>query len=232
MSRLEPLPSVLTGMVEPQDLKRRILQAVQEGYQALAEARGDVTMPEDTFATQRALATAAETLKGYAEAFRAGAAMVAQLQEEELVEAVGEDAGVPREGVTVPDAEGDLRITPKYDNEHQGDVEQLVRVVATEVLGLRYSDRHTDAVDLVRAIVEGDAGDPERLGDQLRDMMTDAMHRLLTLGKFSAQVTKVRTYAAGLSRNGQDHLAAVARSALTKTSVYKGVTVTRKGLEP
>lgn len=231
MSQLEPLPSVLTGMIEPQDLKRRILQAVQEGYETLSKERGNVTVPEDTFATQRALATAGETLKGYAEAFGSGAKMVARLQEEELVEAVGENAGVPREGLTVPDAGGDLRIAPKYENEHGADVDQLIAVIAAEVLETGYSDEHGNVVDLVRAIVEGDAGDPERLADQLQDVLTDAMHRLLTVGKFTPQVTKVRTYAAGLSRNGQDGLAAVARTSLTKRTVYKGVTTTRKGLD-
>lgn len=232
MSQLEPLPAVLTGMIEPHDLRRKILHAVQVGYEALSAERGDVTVPEDTFPTQRALATAAETLKGYAEAFTAGAKMVATLQEEELVEAVGEDAGVPREGITVPDSGGDLRIAPKYENEHGADVDQLIAVVAAEVLETSYSDQHGNVVDLVRAIVEGDAGDPEGLASQLQDVLTDAMHRLLTVGKFTPQVTKVKTYAAGLSRNGQDGLAAVARTSLTKRTVYKGVTTTRKGLEP
>lgn len=232
MSQLEPLPEVLTGMVEPQDLKRRILQAVQEGYQALTEARGPVGMPEDTFDVQRRLGSAGERLKGYAEAFNAGFKMVTTLAEEELVEAVGEQDGVPREGLTVPDAGGDLRIAPRYENEYQGDVEQLASVVAAETLQTAYSPEYPRVVDLVRAIVEGDAGDPERLEEQLHEMLTDTLYRMLTLGKFTPQVTKVKTYAAGLSRNGMDSLAAIARTSLTKTSVYKGVTTVRKGLEP
>lgn len=228
MSQLEPLPAVLTGMIEPQDLKRRILLAVQEGYETLSTARGDVTVPEDTFATQRALAGAGETLKGYAEAFRAGAAMVTKLQEEELVEAVGEDAGVPREGITVPDAEGDLRIAPKYENEYQGDVEQLVALVAAEALT---GPNGRPVADFVRAVVEGDERTPEELEDILHSLVAGSLRRLLRTGKFTPQVSKVKTYAAELSRADRDDLAAVARSSLTKVSVYKGVTTTRKGLE-
>lgn len=229
MSQLEPLPAVLTGMIGPQDLKRRILLAVQEGYETLSAERGNVTVPEDTFPTQRALAGAGETLKGYAEAFRAGAAMVAKLQEEELVEAVGEDAGAPREGITVPDAEGDLRIAPKYENEWQGDVEQLVALVATEALT---GPNGRPVADFVRAVVEGDERTPEELEDILHGLVVDSLRRLMRTGKFSPQVSKVKTYAAELSRAGRDDLAAVARSSLTKVSVYKGVTSTRKGLEP
>lgn len=229
MNQLEPLPAVLVGMIEPQDLKRRILQAVQQGYETLSTARGPVTVPEDTFATQRALATAGETLRGYAEAFTAGARMVGTLQEEELVEAVGEDAGVPREGLSVPDAEGDLRIAPKYENEWQGDVEQLVALVATEALT---GPNGRPVADFVRAVVEGDERDPDDLEDILHSLVMGSLRRLIRAGKFSPQVSKVRTYAAELSRAGRDDLAAVARSSLTKTSVYKGVGVTRKGLEP
>ena len=229
MSQLEPLPAVLTGMIEPQGLKRRILAAVQEGYATLSAARGDVTVPEDTFPAQRALATAGETLKGYAEAFTAGARMVTTLQEEELVEAVGEDAGVPREGLTIPDAEGDLRIAPKYENEWQGDVEQLVALVATEALT---GPNGRPVADFVRAVVEGDERDPDELEDILHSLVVGSLRRLIKAGKFSPQVSKVKTYAAELSRAGRDDLAAVARSSLTKVSVYKGVTSTRKGLEP
>lgn len=229
MSELDPLPAVLTGMIEPQTLKRRILQAVQEGYATLSEGRGEVTVPEDTFATQRALATAGETLKGYAEAFTAGAKMVTTLQEEELVEAVGEDAGVAREGLTVPDAEGDIRIAPRYENEWQGDVDQLVTLVATVALT---GPNGRPVADFVRAVVEGDERTPEELEDILHSIVLGSLRQLIKTGKFSPQVSKVKTYAAELSRNGRDDLAAVARSSLTKTSVYKGVTVTRKGLEP
>jgi hypothetical protein len=229
VSQLEPLPEVLIGMVEPQDLKRRILQAVQEGYQALTEARGPVGVREDTFDVQRRLGSAGESLKGYAEAFTAGARMVATLQEEELVEAVGEQEGVPREGITVPDAGGDLLIAPRYENEYQGDLDQLVAVVAADVMT---GPNGRPVADFVRAVVEGDERTPEELEDILHSIVMGALNRLILTGKFTPQVSKVKTYAAGLSRNGRDDLAAVARTSLTKTSVYKGVTTTRKGLEP
>lgn len=231
MSNLEPLPAVLVGMIEPQDLKRRILQAVQEGYATLSSERGEVTIPEDTYATQRALATAAETLKGYAEAFKAGASMVATLQQEELVEAVGEQDGVPNSGLTVPDPNGDIRLTVRTENEYEGDADQLAAVVAGEVLTFSYSDQYPTGVELVRAIVEGDTGHPDDLAEQLRDMMADAIHRMLTLGKFSPQVSKVKTYADQLSRNGMDDLAGAARTSMSKRSTYKGVTAERKGLK-
>lgn len=228
MSELEPLPSVIGGMIEPQHLKRKILAAVQEGYAALAEARGEVTVAEDTFDVQRRLTDARERLKGYADAFNDGAKMVSTLQEEELVDAVGEQDGIPMSGLTVPDPQGDIRITVNNENSYDVDTDQLLAAVAARAL-IGPSGR--PVADSLRAVVEGDERDPDDLEDILHSLLLGALRQLLRAGKFTPQVTKVKAYAAELSRSGRDDLAAIVSGALTKTTTYKGVTVNRKGLE-
>lgn len=207
---LKALAPIVSQMPHPQDLRAAVRRALEEGYQAARVAQGAVTMPADTFALQRALAGVLETFKDYAAAFSDAAKRVAAMQVEQLTEAVGEQAGIPNQGLTIPDPDGDVSLSLETPKSYSFDLDQLVAVVAQ-----REAQSHDD--------------DPE--------YAARVVGVLLGLGKFEPQVTKVKAYAGSVARGtdteywggrGNDQLSAVVSSAIRSTSEYKGVKFTRK----
>lgn len=233
MTDLVPMPDVLDGMPGPADLKTRLLHVVQAGYTNATTERGQVHQPEDVFPLVRRLAFIREQAAAYKTAFAAAEKLAHQLAEEELVEAVGEQDGVPRDGLTVPDYDGgDVRLALDTAHNHTIDLDTLLPLVAAEILTssvetvLAVDDM--PIVDQVRAVVEGDLGTADDLEPLLADLIVLALRGLLELGNFAPQVTKVRAYAQHLARTGNDNLAAVASGSITSTTAYKGVKITRK----
>lgn len=228
-AELEPLPSIFSKLPSAADLKRQVLDAIDGGYAQLAEARGEVTRPEDTYEVQRKLAGAVETLQEFEQAFKAGRAALNEHQREEFELALGGREVTPRESMTVPDAEGDLRVAAVTGNNYSIDVEALISACSATIISTGEPGTSLDA--WVTDVVNGDTDPfvhPDALPDILAEVLAMGMRTLIACGKFEPQVTKVRAYADSLARAGDDGLAATVNSAISKTVKLKGVKVERK----
>jgi hypothetical protein len=204
---LIPLSHMTLQLPDPQILRRKLTDALESEFARARAAQGEILVPEDTFDLQRKLAAAHEILTGYARAFADAGKRVASMQEEQLVDAVGEQAGVPNQGLTVPDAAGDVRLSLDFATARDFDLDQLIAVVV---------------LDEVRRWVSDPEGEPEELAEA-------AIRRFLGLGKFEPQVTKVKAYAKAVARAGADDLASVVSGAVRdRPPTYKGVKFERK----
>lgn len=215
------LPSMAAGLPDPIELTRSMTAVVEQRYSEAVQQRGAVHTPEDVFPIQRDLARVRDLFASYRTAFAVLTKLVGQLQEEQLVDAVGEVAttvpdgegnptvigtGQPTAGLTIPDHEGDIQLTLDYENRYDIDVDSLVSVVIGDVLN-----------------------DVHQVDDHdLPDLLDRAIRKMLELGKFEPQVTKVTAYAQGLARYAIDDLAAVVNSAKRKVRQFKGVAYKRK----
>lgn len=203
-----PAPTVLREALLLR-LERLVIEARRE--------RGDVTLPEDTFALVRSLARSRELLGEYQDAMSAAQRFVDGEITEELTEAVGEQDGVPTGNLTVPDLDGtNIRLVRDQSNEYSVDVTALMSVVIADVMSswvlverVRDADTATEASEL---IVGG---------------LQYAFERLLQTGRFDPQPTKLNAYAVDLAGTGRDDLAAAVSSAVRKKTRYKGVKVER-----
>lgn len=209
------VPALVDGLREPTELKRALRERVQLAYSTLARERGEVHVPEDTFDMQRRLGGAHDLFKGYQAAFAEVVKLLKQLMEEELVEAVGEQDGIPNQGMTVPDIEGDIRLSRDEPRVYAVDMDQLVGVL-TEVI----SDKvlREDLTATQQPSLTGAA----------EFAVAQAVATLLSWGKFEPQVSKVRAYAATLARNGDDRASSIVTGAITERSPYRGVKFERR----
>lgn len=205
------VPALVDGLREPTELKRALRERVQLAYSTLARERGEVHVPEDTFDMQRRLGGAHDLFKGYQAAFAEVVKLLKQLMEEELVEAVGEQDGIPNQGLTVPDTEGDIRLSRDEPKVYEIDLDQLVGVLVG-VLELE-----TAKTGLAFAAVEG-----------VERTVHCTVKTLLSWGKFEPQVSKVKAYAATLARNGDDRASSIVTGAITEKSPYRGVKFERR----
>jgi hypothetical protein len=195
----------------PTELRRMIREALENSYAELVAARGDVHTPEDTFHLQRLLAHTKENFTDWAAAFRDGAKRIAGMQEEQLIDAVGEQDGIPLAGLTVPDPEGDVRLSLDTARVHTFDLDQLIQVVSLDTME--------------HAIFE-----PEKVGVTQgggEELIAAGIRRFLELGKFEPQVSKVTAYAKQVARDGDDNLASVVSGTIKTTTEYKGVALKR-----
>jgi hypothetical protein len=203
----------VSGLREPTELRRELRTRIQEAYALLARERGEVHVPEDTFDMQRRLGAERDRFAAYGAAFTDAVKLLKQLMEEELAEAVGEQEGVPNQGLTIPDAEGDIRLSLDTSNVYEIDVDQIVGVFGAEYLRNLPENYPDGQADL----------------DQLVTGLVFATFELVTsLGKFEPQVSKVKRYAATLARSGRDRESSVVTGAISETHPYKGVRFERK----
>jgi hypothetical protein len=203
------VPALVDKLPQPALLQTEMKERIQQAYAALYEERGQVNMPEDTYDMQRRLARTEELFKGYTAAFAAARKLLGQLREEELVEARGEQEGIPLDGLTVPDADGDIRISLDAPAVHDIDMDQVVATYVAAMLDGTHLN-HGDWPELLATVI------------------TSAIEWMHTIGKFEPQVSKVRAWGATLARNGRDQDAATVRGAITQRNPYKGVKFERK----
>jgi hypothetical protein len=210
-------------------LRRQLNDAVM----AERNRRGEVTTPEDTYPMHRALARVIEMCGEYSRAFGAAAKEAKAVAEEELVDAVGEQAGIPNQGLTVPDREGDIRIGPDTVNEYVFDPDALRNAVAFEImesLEVHQSLITTLGDTFDTGMLEGDEVNKlhQELDDFLAELLTMAMGRMMELGRFEPQISKVRKFTADVARMpGADGVASTVTSTIRKHTIYKGVRVER-----
>lgn len=195
-------------MPSPVEFKRELVDRINTAYYGLLAERGEVHTPEDTFAMQRRLGAERDRFSGYQDAFKAGAALLKELQEEELVLAVGEQDGIPNGGLTIPDAEGDIRISLDAPKSYSIDIDQLVAVLV--------------------GVLQDNAPEDHDTEYAIQYAVTETVRALRGWGKVEPQVSKVRAWAATLARAGRDKDASVVSGAISESTPYKGVRFERK----
>jgi hypothetical protein len=209
---------LVDGLPDPQELKRVVKQRIESAYAELHEARGQVLRPEDTYDLHRRLQATREQMESYARGFTEVAKLVGQLQQEELVEAVGEQDGVPLSGLTVPTAGGDIVVSPSFKRVNDIDPEAVCTAIVNGV-----ADAWSEPIE--HAAVHS----TEKLDESLREMLAQALAALTGTGKWEPQVTKLKATAAEWARAGRDDMAAELMRAHSLRQKYQDkVDVTRK----
>lgn len=208
------VPALVEGLRAPDQLGRELVQRVQEAYAELYKQRGQVHTPEDTFAMVRLLGIERDRFTNYGAAFTKVVKLLKQLMEEELVEAVGEQDGIPNQALTVPDSEGDIRLSLDTPRVYSIDMDQLLAVHYGHMLN-----------GLPEDFPDGSWSSREEFA---RHIAAVTMVTILSWGKFEPQVSKVRAYAATLARSGDDKSSSVVSGAITEEHPYKGVRFERK----
>jgi hypothetical protein len=215
-------------------LAEALRDGVNNTLARLRAERGEVHTPEDVYDTVRWMGSTAEKLTDYARAFASAAATVHQYVEDELVEAVGEQDGVPVSSLTVPDVDGsNLKLTKTTTSTHKIDPDDLLPAVAYSVLAdldltgnvaLALDDRYVRVESADRATCD-EAWD--RGEELLAEALMEAMRRYAGLGSFTPQVTKVRAFATELARV-DTKVASTVSGAVKSAKNYGGVKMTRE----
>lgn len=204
-----------------QDLARLLRLGLN---QVIAEERAGKTFetPEDTYAMARRLGSMEEVAKHYGRTFTTFSGDVRLALEEVLVDAVGEQDGVPTSGYVVPDTDGtDLKIGLDTSNSYSVDKDALKSALAFVIMS-RYDSM---IADMFKAEFDGRGEDAQTM---LAELLTEAMEEYAGQGKFEPQVTKVRATAKLLARiPGGEKISAIVTAAIKKTVNYKGVKVER-----
>lgn len=217
LDRLLPA-ELVDGLPDPQALKRTVKERIQEAYAALHKARGEVLRPEDTYDLHRRLQATREQMDAYARGFAEVSKLIGQLQQEELVEAVGEQDGVPLSGLTIPTAGGDIVVTPSFKRVNDIDPDQVQTAIVDGV---------TDA--WMEPIEHAAVHSTEKLEEGLRELLAQALTALIGTGKWEPQVSKLKATAQEWARAGHDAMAGRLMAAHQVRQKYQDkVDVTRK----
>lgn len=209
---------LVDGLPDPRDLKRVVKERVQAAYAQLHADRGDVLRPEDTYDLHRRLQATREQMDGYARGFQEVSKVIGQLQQEELVEAVGEQDGVPLSGLTIPTAGGDIVVTPAFKRVNDIDADRVQQAIV---------DGITEA--WMEPIEHAAVHSTETLEENLREMLAQALTALLGTGKYEPQVSKLKATAQEWARAGRDDMAGTLMAAHEVRKKYQDrVDVTRK----
>jgi hypothetical protein len=209
---------LVDGLPDPQALKRVVKERIQQAYADLHAARGEVLKPEDTYDLHRRLQATREQMEAYGRGFTEVAKLIGQLQQEELVEAVGEQDGVPLSGLTIPTAGGDIVVAPSFSRVNDIEPEAVQAAIVKGV-----SDAWMEPIE--HAAVHS----TEELETGLREMLEQALTALVGTGKWEPQVKKLKATAAEWARAGRDDMAGELMKAHTVRQQYEDkVDVTRK----
>jgi len=209
---------LVDGLPDPLVLQRVVKERIQAAYAELHQARGEVLKPEDTYDLHRRLQATVEQMEGYARGFTAVVKLIRELQQEELVEAVGEQDGVPLSGLTIPTAGGDIVVTPSFKRVNDIDPDAVTTAIVNGV---------TDA--WMEPIEHAAVHSTETLEENLREMLAQALAALVGTGKWEPQVSKLKATAAQWARAGRDDMAGRLMAAHEVRQKYQDrVEVTRK----
>lgn len=202
-----PMPAVRTVLAVLRDnLNTLVLNARAE--------RGQVHAPEDTYALVRSLAAVRDGAADYAHAFTLIRNEIDGHVQEELELAVGEQDGVPNSGMKVPDVDGtDIVVGLDTRNAYDFDTHALTAAVTFHTL-TEFAGAFVDGVTDEQAVAE---------------LLMSALGRVIGLGRFQPQVTKVRAFADDVARMPDGAaIAATVRSAVSKSTQFRGIKVERK----
>lgn len=209
---------LVDGLPDPQALKQVVKERIQQAYADLHAARGEVLQPEDTYDLHRRLQATREQMGGYERGFKEVGALIGQLQQEELVEAVGEQDGVPLSGLTIPTAGGDIVVAPSFKRVNDIEPEAVQTAIVNGVVEAWMEPIEHAAVHST-----------ETLEESLRELVQQALTVLIGTGKWEPQISKLRATAQEWARSGHDDLAGRLMAAHTVRQKYQDkVDVTRK----
>ncbi|MEV8610222.1 hypothetical protein AB0383_20235 [Amycolatopsis sp. NPDC051373] len=222
---LNPLPS-------PREFRKIVQARVDAEIKRMREERGEVVSPADVYPLVRGLMSAYEQLDEYATALTGVTTSIRQELEEELMAIPGnEQAGIPLGGATVPDIDGtDIKLALQQKTDRQFDVDALVSVAVAEKVT---SDL---VLDIVKVVCEGLEDESQTFGGGTENGVLDlvavtvesAVRRVLALGNFTPQVTKVKAYAKEAAGAGDDGSAAVIQGSVRERKVYTGIKAARE----
>jgi hypothetical protein len=201
------------------------IEANVAGMRATIAAGGGVVAREDVFELQRWLQSTRELLAEYQRVLGGVGKHIGGIVEEVLVDAVGEQDGVPMDGMTVPDRDGDIKITRDMARTHHIDADLVFPVLAAEV-GTIHAPAVLNATDTTPGMPATEQ--LSNVATALAEAILDALGRLGEVGKFEPQVSKVKTYAKTVARNGDDRAASILSESIRTTASYRGVTVKRE----
>ena len=227
-SELVPLAAI-KNLPTPADFAKILRDWLDQEIDRVRKERGEVTAAEDTFAMVRALQRTREAFADYSRAFASVGNVAAQEIENELLDAVGEQEGIPLSSLNVPDTDGTvIKLSRNMPNSHSIDVDPLYSALAMRML--HTTDIQQDALEAATAMLltEDQATATANLNEVLVRMLGLAMLELTKLGNFSAQVSKVRALSKELAVLGMDDLAAVVSKSVRTTKEYKGVSISRE----
>jgi hypothetical protein len=212
----------------PHDLVGMLRAKLEELVTNARNGRGEVHTPEDTFEIQLGLAQVIEGLTDYARAFQKIAREARGYAEDELIEAVGEQDGIPLAGLKVPDPDGTtVSINRDMANQYEFDNDTLLTAVAHEVLTTERLPSVGDPKIMTQLGLSPQ--DTAAIDALLVRFMLTAMSRLVELGKFEPQISKVKAFTTELSRlEGGPQIASTVTSSTRKKPIYKGVKVERE----
>jgi hypothetical protein len=204
-------------------LRADLVESLRISVRDLRAARGTVVTEEDTYDVVRRLTDAGEVLRRLAEVFLSAASEADALTAEEVVIAHGEDEGIPRASLFVPDGAGQ-RIAVRADwgkGSDTWDVGSLVGWIAEdeamEQVAGKYDDLSTEQEDV--AVKD------------YAEVARTAMERLLALGRFNPSVTAIEAVRLRAAERQDDSTAALLRQIRTKGErIYRGVKITREPL--
>lgn len=209
---------LVDGLPDPQALKQVVKERIQQAYADLHAARGEVLQPEDTYDLHRRLQATREQMGGYERGFKEVGALIGQLQQEELVEAVGEQDGVPLSGLTIPTAGGDIVVAPSFKRVNDIEPEAVQTAIVNGVVEAWMEPIEHAAVHST-----------ETLEESLRELVQQALTVLIGTGKWEPQISKLKATAQEWARSGHDDLAGRLMAAHTVRQKYQDrVDVTRK----
>ncbi len=205
----------LPGLPSPHVVREELVKRLNEAVAEAREARGKVRNPEDVYPLVRSVQGVSELLDEYAAAFKVPTKTARAILEEELHEVIPEQDGIPISGLTVPQAEGDIRIGVDVKTEYFIDMSQVLGALAALVSSEWVAAYTAEQSDLMPGTA------PEQFA------MEVAERALAFMGASQAKVTHVRALADNLARRGEDQLAGVVRDAIRKNRKYAGIKVTR-----
>jgi hypothetical protein len=205
------LPDLIpVGMPTQAQLTQHLRARLHETVERQRAGR-TVSAPEDVYTALLQLARIHETLTDYSRALSTIAKEALGFAEDDLIEAVREQEGVPLSGLEVPDPDGTtVAVTPDHRAAaYEFDLEALLTAVVLEVCdwwaGTELDGPEPDAPAVVRK----------------------ALDTLLDLGKFEPKITKVRAFADQVARTDPQASKAVRQAGKRKPGKYQGVRITR-----
>lgn len=226
----DPMPAELEQITRTFPTHEELATALRAGVNATIK-RMEIERPrtgnrEDVYPTARWMQATAERMDNYARAFASGAATVRQYAEDVMLEAVGEQNGVPLEDtLRVPDRDGDIKLTAKTETQREFDLGTLFASLAAMIIE---DSRGTEPVQ------RAGQTDEEYLVEYegwMAELLIQAMTDATGLAAYKPRITDVKRLIGDLSRGGKDSLAAQVRGAIDERRKLKGVTIEREKLK-
>jgi hypothetical protein len=206
-----PVQNNLPGVPPPPEVKRALVEQFNAAVERERQRRGEVVRPADVWPMVRAVEAFRDLVDSYARALTDTSKTAKQVLEEELFEAQGEQDGIPRGSLQVPDGGSLIKVSAKTDNAYDFDRGQVMAALAA----------------LVESEWQADPNLPDPAADPGQFAAVVSERALDMVGAAALKVTHVRALAARLGHAGHDALAQVVTDAINKRRIYKGVQVDR-----